>query len=123
MLAGSSQTFQLPPQTHPNHVDDIGQCPGDPSPPQAALKAILFRDHFRGSGVIVAEKDIRPRNASGGRPMQSITRRRLIAATAGIAAAALAPRIVVAQAPAPPPPAGPFKRDPLPYPTNALEPH
>ncbi len=55
--------------------------------------------------------------------MQSITRRRLIAATAGIAAAALAPRIVVAQAPAPPPPAGPFKRDPLPYPTNALEPH
>src|SRR6266540_5952924 len=67
-------------------------------------------------------KDI-ARNASGGRPMQSITRRRLIAATAGIAAAALAPRIVVAQAPAPPPPAGPFKLDPLGYPTNALEPH
>src|SRR6266702_3843784 len=37
-------------------------------------------------------KDI-ARNASGGRPMQSITRRRLIAATAGIAAAALAPHI------------------------------
>src|SRR5882672_5418365 len=53
--------------------------------------------------------------------MQSVTRRNLLAATAGMAAAALAPRIVVAQAPAPA--AGPFKRDPLPYPANALEPH
>jgi superoxide dismutase, Fe-Mn family len=60
--------------------------------------------------------------------MQSVTRRHLVAATAGIAAATLAPRIVVAQAPAPAPApaapaAGPFKRDPLPYPANALEPH
>jgi superoxide dismutase, Fe-Mn family len=51
------------------------------------------------------------------------TRRTILAATAGIAAAALAPRIVLAQAPAPPPPTGPFRRDPLPYPANALEPH
>jgi len=51
------------------------------------------------------------------------TRRTILAATAGIAAAALAPRIVFAQAPASPPPTGPFRRDPLPYPANALEPH
>jgi superoxide dismutase, Fe-Mn family len=51
--------------------------------------------------------------------MHLVTRRRLLAATAGLAAATLAPRIVLAQAQ----PAGPFKRDPLPYPANALEPH
>jgi Fe-Mn family superoxide dismutase len=50
--------------------------------------------------------------------MELVTRRTLLAATAGLAAMTLAPRIVVAQAPA-----GPFKRDPLPYPANALEPH
>src|SRR5512132_3590208 len=55
------------------------------------------------------------------RPMQFVSRRTLLAATAGITVAALAPRIAAAQAPAPP--AGPFRRDPLPYPANALEPH
>src|SRR5215216_5180690 len=77
-------------------------------------------------GAIMAEQDRCSRhtpNTPGGNPMQFVTRRNLIAATAGIAAAALAPRIVVAQAPAAPPAAGPFKRDPLPYPANALEPH
>src|SRR5205085_11050188 len=49
--------------------------------------------------------------------------RAILATTASIAAAVLAPRIVVAQAPATPPPTGPFRRDPLPYPANALEPH
>ena len=44
-----------------------------------------------------------------------INRRSLLAA--GVAAA-VAPRIAVAQAPA-----GPFKLNPLPYPTNALQPH
>src|SRR5262245_9619471 len=51
--------------------------------------------------------------------MPFVTRRRLLAAKAGLAAATLVPRIVLAQAPA----AGPFRRDPLPYPANALEPH
>lgn len=46
-------------------------------------------------------------------------RRRVIAAAASIA---LAPRIVVAQTAAPPA-TGPFQLPPLPYPTNALEPH
>ena len=48
----------------------------------------------------------------------SLNRRKLILGGAAIAGAALYPRIVVAQAPA-----APFKLDPLPYPTNALEPH
>jgi hypothetical protein len=52
--------------------------------------------------------------------MAHLTRRTLIEATAGIAAAALAPRIVLAQTT--PPAAGPFRQDPLPYATNALEP-
>ncbi len=52
--------------------------------------------------------------------MPHLTRRSLIQATAGIAAAALAPRIVLAQTT--PPPAGPFRQDPLPYAPNALEP-
>src|SRR5262245_22982499 len=51
----------------------------------------------------------------------SMTRRRLVALTAGLAATALVPRMVFAQAQAPA--AGPFRRDPLPYPVNALEPH
>jgi Fe-Mn family superoxide dismutase len=51
--------------------------------------------------------------------MPFLTRRRLLAATAGLAAVSLVPRASLAQAPA----AGPFKRDPLPYPANALEPH
>jgi len=55
--------------------------------------------------------------------MNPATRRRVLTVAAGLAAAAVAPRLVVAQAPAPPAPAGPFKRDPLPYPANALEPH
>jgi len=50
----------------------------------------------------------------------SLNRRRFIAAAA--AGIALAPRIVVAQT-ATPPATGPFKVPPLPYPTNALEPH
>jgi superoxide dismutase, Fe-Mn family len=53
--------------------------------------------------------------------MLSVTRRRLVAATASIAATTLMPRLVLAQAPAAA--AGPFKRDPLPYAANALEPH
>ena len=47
----------------------------------------------------------------------SITRRTLVAGTAAVAAAAFAPRITVAQTAA-----GPFKLDPLPYPTNACNP-
>jgi superoxide dismutase, Fe-Mn family len=46
-----------------------------------------------------------------------ITRRAALAGTAAVAAA-IGPRIAVAQAPA-----GPFRLDPLPYPNNALEPH
>lgn len=49
-----------------------------------------------------------------------LTRRHFIVATG--AAAALAPRIAVAQTP-PPAATGPFKLDPLPYANNALEPH
>ena len=52
--------------------------------------------------------------------MPHLTRRTLIEATAGIAVVALAPRIVLAQTA--PPPAGPFRQDPLPYAPNALEP-
>jgi len=57
--------------------------------------------------------------------MPSLTRRNLMVAATGVAAAAVAPRIAAAQpAPAPAPaPAGPFKQEPLPYPANALEPH
>jgi len=55
-------------------------------------------------------------------PMPSMTRRHLLGAAAGVATAALAPRIVVAQTP-PAPAAGPFKVEPLAYPFNALEPH
>jgi Fe-Mn family superoxide dismutase len=47
-----------------------------------------------------------------------ITRRSLVVGTATVAAAAFAPRIAVAQTTA-----GPFKLDPLPYPSNALQPH
>jgi Fe-Mn family superoxide dismutase len=54
--------------------------------------------------------------------MASMTRRHLFGAAAGIAAATLAPRVVVAQTP-PAPAAGPFKVEPLAYPFNALEPH
>jgi superoxide dismutase, Fe-Mn family len=82
-------------------------------------------NNFSPSGVIVGEKEKPSAQQARRNTMQSVTRRHLVAATAGIAAATLAPRIVVAQAPAPAPaPApGPFKRDPLPYPANALEPH
>lgn len=48
----------------------------------------------------------------------SPTRRGLVLGGTALAVAALAPRIVVAQAPT-----GPFKLDPLPYAPNALEPH
>ena len=51
--------------------------------------------------------------------MHSVSRRHVLATTAALVATAVAPRIVLAQAP----PAGPFKRDPLPYAANALEPH
>jgi len=54
--------------------------------------------------------------------MPLMTRRNLMFAATGVAAAALAPRVAVAQTP-PPPAAGPFKQDPLPYAANALEPH
>ncbi len=50
-----------------------------------------------------------------------MSRRHLVLAATGIAAAAAAPRIVFAQGTMAP--AGPFKLDPLGYPTNALEPH
>jgi Fe-Mn family superoxide dismutase len=62
----------------------------------------------------------------------SITRRSLVVSTATLAVAAFAPRfdLLPAQAapaaapvPVPPAPSGPFKLDPLPYPTNALVPH
>jgi superoxide dismutase, Fe-Mn family len=49
-----------------------------------------------------------------------LNRRRFIVATA---AAALAPRMVVAQTASPATNSGPFKVPPLPYPPNALEPH
>jgi Fe-Mn family superoxide dismutase len=56
-----------------------------------------------------------------------MTRRNLMLAATGVAAAALGPRLAAAQpapAPAPAPAAaGPFKQDPLPYAANALEPH
>ncbi len=52
--------------------------------------------------------------------MTYLSRRTLVQATVGMAAVALAPRIVRAQTP--PPPAGPFRQDPLPYAANALEP-
>jgi Fe-Mn family superoxide dismutase len=50
--------------------------------------------------------------------MYSVSRRHVLATTAALFATAVAPRIVLGQAPA-----GPFKRDPLPYAANALEPH
>src|SRR3954466_9191870 len=65
----------------------------------------------------------------------SSTRRSLVVSTATLAAVAFAPRIDLFRAhaapaaapvpvpPAPPAPSGPFKLDPLPYPTNALAPH
>ena len=59
--------------------------------------------------------------------MSSMSRRHLMLAATGLAAAAAAPRIVFAQAaaPAPAPAAatGPFTLPPLIYPTNAFEPH
>jgi Fe-Mn family superoxide dismutase len=62
-------------------------------------------------------------------PNVSITRRSLFVSTACVAAATLVPRIGLLPASAQPapapaaPPSGPFKLDPLPYATNALEPH
>lgn len=50
--------------------------------------------------------------------MHPFTRRAVLAGTAAFAAAGLAPRVSLAQAPA-----GPFKVDPLPYANAALEPH
>jgi len=59
--------------------------------------------------------------------MQSLSRRALLAGSTGLAGSMLVPAIVLAQAPVPAParaPAsGPFHRDPLPYATDALEPH
>jgi Fe-Mn family superoxide dismutase len=57
--------------------------------------------------------------------MPQLSRRHLFAAAGGVAAVAVTPRLVYAQAaPAAPPAAtGPFKLPALPYPTNALEPH
>ena len=53
--------------------------------------------------------------------MSSLSRRDLIFATTGLLAAAAAPRIAFAQGAMAP--GGPFKLDPLAYPTNAFEPH
>src|SRR4030095_8974897 len=53
--------------------------------------------------------------------MSPISRRHLMFAATGIVAAAAAPRLAFAQGQMAP--AGPFKLDPLAYPTNALEPH
>src|SRR5215475_1772725 len=53
--------------------------------------------------------------------MSPISRRHLMLAATGIVAAAAAPRFAFAQGQMAP--AGPFKLDPLAYPTNALEPH
>lgn len=60
--------------------------------------------------------------------MSSISRRHLLTAAAGVAAVAAAPRVLFAQAapataPAAAPAAGPFVLPPLPYATNAFEPH
>jgi superoxide dismutase, Fe-Mn family len=54
--------------------------------------------------------------------MPLMSRRKLIFAATGVAAAAVAPRIAVAQM-APAPAAGPFTLPALPYGFNALEPH
>jgi superoxide dismutase, Fe-Mn family len=58
--------------------------------------------------------------------MSSLSRRRLMTATVGLAVAAATPRIAFAQAAAPAAPAaasGPFVLPPLTYATNVLEPH
>ena len=54
--------------------------------------------------------------------MTSMSRRQLMIAATGIAAAAASPRIIFTQAAASLP-TGPFKVDPLAYPANALAPH
>ena len=51
--------------------------------------------------------------------MSLISRRRLMFAATGLAAAAAVPRMAFAQGAAAP--AGPFKLEPLAYPANALE--
>ncbi len=53
--------------------------------------------------------------------MPLLSRRHLMLAASGVAAAVATPRFAFAQAATPP--AGPFKLPALPYPTNALEPH
>jgi superoxide dismutase, Fe-Mn family len=55
--------------------------------------------------------------------MSSMSRRHLMFAATGIAAAVAAPRLVFAQATAPAAATGPFKLPPLAYPATALEPH
>lgn len=57
--------------------------------------------------------------------MSFLSRRQLVLAASGFAAAAAAPRLAFAQAAAPAaaPSAGPFVLPPLPFPTNAFEPH
>src|ERR1700755_1736505 len=56
--------------------------------------------------------------------MSTLSRRHLMFAVTGVAAVALAPRVVFAQgAMAPAAATGPFTLPPLPYPANALEPH
>ncbi len=58
--------------------------------------------------------------------MPLLSRRHLMLAAGGVAAAVATPRLAFAQAattPASTTPAGPFKLPALPYPTNALEPH
>jgi Fe-Mn family superoxide dismutase len=56
--------------------------------------------------------------------MSSITRRKLMVAATGVAAATIASHTTMAQIATPAPSsAGPFKQEPLPYLANALEPH
>ncbi len=62
---------------------------------------------------------IEPKPIDREETMPEVTRRTLLGASAGIAALALTPRIVLAQAPAA---AGPFRQEPLPYAVSALEP-
>src|SRR5262245_1015515 len=120
--------FQIGTEMRLNSAGRMAGRDGSPDEavPNRAVETVPF-----GKCVICNEASIGAKLAQGRRSaptMQSVredamtylTRRTVVQATAGMAAAALAPRIVLAQTT--PPPAGPFRQDPLPYPTNALEP-
>lgn len=55
--------------------------------------------------------------------MSHLNRRAFLTRGVAFSAAVVFPVITFAQTPAPPPPSGPFKLDPLAYANNALEPH